>query len=574
MLRLVWALVANLILLALLPLRLLRRAYAAPRGAWVEVEIDGGLAEVPRQAGLWAPRPRSLAIESLRRLVKLVAEDRRVAGLLFSIKHLRAGSATATSLRQVLADARAAGKRVAVYLPEGGGTRETFVATGADLIIVGAETHLTPMGYAVQAHYLKGLFDKLGVEPDVLAKGRYKTAGEPLTRTEMSEAQKEQLGAVLDVAWDTLLEAIASGRRVDRATAERWVNEGPWSAKRAVDHGLADAVAYPDEVKKKLLPTTLRSPRRGESKDGAPIVAAGPYARRRRLRFVSFFRPPRIGVVEVLGPIVSAEPISLFPMAVEKAVVHAATRALEDPRVRGVVLHVDSRGGSALASDRMLHAIRKLAEKKPVVAYMGDTAASGGYMVAVGAALIVAQPTTVTGSIGVVAARFVLEPLMEKLGIGVEVLKRGERADMLTASRRLDPAERAALEQQIDDIYRSFLEVVARGRGRSVEEIEPLAGGRVWSGRDALAHGLVDKLGGFDLALAELRQRIGPGAERLEPVVISPPRMRPPPALLPRLLWSRLPRLAPAAELAALCDASSREPAWAWCELTLGDPSD
>lgn len=565
MLRLVWALVANLILLVLLPLRLLARARAAPAGAWVEVEIDGGIAEVPRPATLWAQRPRALALESLRRLVRLMAEDRRVAGLLVSIKHLRCGSATAVSLRQILADARAAGKRVAVYLPDGGGTRETFVAAGADLVIVGAETHLAPLGFAVQAHYLKGLFDKLGVEPDVLAKGRYKTAGEPLTRREMSEAQKEQLGALLDVAWDVLVDGIATGRRVDRATAERWIHEGPWSAARAVDHGLADAVAYPDEVKKKLLP---------KSKDGAPIVPAGRYARRRRMSFVRFFRPARIGVVEVLGPIVSAEAVSLVPMAVEKAVVQAATRALEDPRVRGVVLHVDSRGGSALASDRMLHAIRKLAEKKPVVAYMGDTAASGGYMVAVGAALIVAQPTTVTGSIGVVAARFVLEPLLDKLGIGVEVLKRGDRADMLSASRRLSDDERGVLEGQIDEIYRSFLRVVAEGRSRSVDEIEPLAGGRVWSGRDAVARGLVDKLGGFDLALAEVRQRIGPGAERLDPIVISPPRVRPPAALLPRLLWSALPRLGPAAELAALCDATSRELGFAWCDVTLGEVSD
>jgi protease-4 len=180
----------------------------------------------------------------------------------------------------------------------------------------------------------------------------------------------------------------------------------------------------------------------------------------------------------------------------------------------------------------------------------------------------------VTGSIGVVAARFVLEPLLDKLGIGVEVLKRGDRADMMSASRRLSDDERGVLERQIDEIYRSFLRVVAEGRSRSVEEIEPLAGGRVWSGRDAVAHGLVDKLGGFDLALAEVRQRIGPGAERLEPIVISPPRVRPPAALLPRLLWSALPRLGPAAELAALCDATGRELGFAWCDVRLGDLSD
>lgn len=571
MIRLVFALVANLWLLLLLPLRVLRRTLAAPRGAWLEVEIDGGVVEVARRVPFWAQRPRGVALESLRRLVRLAAEDDRVTGFLFTLKRMRAGSATATSLREVLAAARATGKRVAVHLPHGGGTRETYVASGADLVVVGAETHLTPLGFAIEAHYFRDALDKLGVEPDVLARGRYKTAGEPLTERRMSEAQKEQLDAILDVAYGSLIDALSSGRNVERALAERWVNEGPWSARSAVDQGLCDAVAYPDQVKHKLEP---------KRKDGARIVSAGAYVRRRRISWVRLTRRPRIGVLEVRGPIVSTESITLLPMAVEKSVVQAAERALEDPAVRGVIVHVDSRGGSALASDRMLHAIAKLADEKPVVAYMGDAAASGGYMVAVGTPLIVAQPTTITGSIGVIAARLVLAPLLERLGIGVEVVKRGARADMMTSARRLTPDERGALERQIDDVYQSFLAAVARGRKRPVEEIEPLAGGRVWSGRDAARHGLVDKLGGFDVALAEVRQRIGPGAERLEPIIVAPPRMPPPAALLPRLLRSWLPalpgsgRTARAVELALLAESELGEQAWAWAPFVLSDLSE
>jgi protease-4 len=565
MLRLLYALVANLILLLLWPLRALARRRAAPVSGWVEVEIDGGLAEVSRRLPFWSQRPRLLALESLRRLCRIAGADPRVAGILFNIKHLRAGSATAMSLRQVMLELRREGKRVAVYLPHGAGTRQTYVASAADMLIVGPETHLSPLGFAVEAHYFRGLFDKIGVEPDVLARGRYKTAGEPLTARSMSEAQREQLNALLDVAWEVLIEALSSGRRVERAIAERWVNEGPWSAEQAVEQGLADAIAYPDEVKHKLSP---------DRKDGARIVSGKRYLRRRQPKFVRFRRPARIGVVEVVGPIVSAEAISLLPMAIEKAVVEAAELALEDGSVRGVIVHIDSRGGSALASDRMLHAIRRLSEKKPVVAYLGDTAASGGYMVAVGCPRIIAQPMTVTGSIGVVAARFVLEPLLDKLGIGVEVIKRGARADMMTAARHLDPAERAALERQIDDVYRSFLSAVARGRGRSEAEIEPLAGGRVWSGRHAAEHGLVDRLGGFEVALEELRQRMGPGAERLEPIIVSPPHVRTPPSLLPRLLKAVAPHLPAGAELALLTQATGREPAWAWCDAVLADLGD
>jgi protease IV len=565
MLRLLLVLIANLLLLVVWPLRAVRRARAAPRGAWLEIEIDGGLWEVPRRLPFWVRGPRKLALESVRQLSRLAGDDPRVQGLLFTIKHLRAGSATATSLRQILGDARAAGKRVAVYLPQGGGTRELYVASAADLVIVGAETLLSPLGFAVEVHYFRELFDKLGVEPDVLARGRYKTAGEPLTARRMSEPQREQIDALLDVAWDVLIEALASGRKVERATAERWVNEGPWLARGAVEQGLADAVCYPDELARTLAP---------DAEQGAKIVAGGRYARRRTAKFLRFFRPARIGVIEVHGPIVSAAAPTLLPMAVEKIVVDAAKRALEDRKVRGVVVHIDSPGGSALASDRMLHAIRALAEKKPVVAYMGDTAASGGYMVAVGAHSIIAQPTSVTGSIGVVTARFVVQPLLAKLGIGVEAVKRGAHADMHSSARHLAPGQRATLERLIEQVYRSFLAAVARGRGRPEAEIEPLAGGRVWSGRDALAHGLVDQLGGFDLALAETRKRIGDGAEELEPIVVTPAHVPTPLSVLPRLLRASIPGLSPALELAALSRTGRREPAWAWCEIQLADLGD
>jgi protease IV len=559
MLRLAFVLIANLWLILFWPLRAWRRLRAAPKGAWVEIEIDGGLTEVPRRVPFWAQRSRSLALESLRRVVRLAAGDARVAGLLFTIKHLRAGSASATSLREVLLAARQTGKRVAVYLPNGGGTRETFVASAAERVILGPETHLSPLGYAIEAHYFRELLDKAGIEPDVFARGRYKTAGEPLMARSMSEAQREQLDALLDVAWDTLLDALASGRGVDRETAERWVHAGPWPARAALESKLADAIAYPSEVAKLLDPGR---------KEGAPIVRAGRYVRRRKLSFVRL-GSDRLGVIEVLGPIVPGETPSLVPLALESAVVEAAKRAGEDPSVRGVVVHVDSRGGSALASDRMLFAIRQLAEKKPVVAYMGDAAASGGYMVAVGAQAIIAQPTTVTGSIGVVAARFVLEPLLARAGIGTELLKRGARADLMTSARRLTPDEREVIERQIDDVYRSFVSAVARGRNLSEAEVEPLAGGRVWSGRDAARHGLVDRLGGFDVALEELRSRLGPGAERLEAVIVAPPRIRPPPALLSRLVQSFVPQTP--GELVALGLACRRDPAWAWCPLSLAD---
>jgi protease-4 len=198
-----------------------------------------------------------------------------------------------------------------------------------------------------------------------------------------------------------------------------------------------------------------------------------------------------------------------------------------------VVLHVDSPGGSALASDRIHHELEQLAAEKPLVACFADVAASGGYYVAAPAHAIVAQPTTITGSIGVVAVRVVVEPLLAKLGIATEVLKRGAHADSQQPTRHLSEEERTSFQRELEGMYRAFVGIVARGRKRSVEEIERLAEGRVWSGADGAREGLVDLLGGFDLACAHARElakaRIGERARDLEPRIVQGARHPPPP---------------------------------------------
>jgi protease-4 len=240
-----------------------------------------------------------------------------------------------------------------------------------------------------------------------------------------------------------------------------------------------------------------------------------------------------LGVIEVHGPIVSRPRLSLAPVAAEDSIVAALRAARESRAVRGVVLHIDSPGGSALASDRIYHEVTRLAEVKPVVAYMSNVAASGGYFIAAAAHTVVAQPQTVTGSIGVVSARIVVGPLLERLGVFTSVVKRGARADLFSVSRRLDDDERAVIERELDAFYRTFLNAVARGRRRPVEAIEPLAQGRIYSGTAAHARGLVDRLGGFDRALHELRELIGPESKGLEPRIVRPPRHMPPPPRLP-----------------------------------------
>jgi protease-4 len=254
-------------------------------------------------------------------------------------------------------------------------------------------------------------------------------------------------------------------------------------------------------------------------------VPAARYLRARRaLRFRPLRARPVVGVVEVHGAIVSRPSLGLARAAAEPRVVAMLRAARRNRSIRGVILHVDSPGGSALASDRIHHEVVRLARVKPVVAYLSNVAASGGYYVASAAHLIVAQPQSVTGSIGVVAARFAVGPLLERLGVATDVVKRGKRADLFSSARRLDAGERAVYERELDAVYGNFLRVVAEGRGRAVADIEPLAQGRVYSGTDAHARGLVDCLGGLERALHEVRELVGRGGRRLEPRVLRGPR--------------------------------------------------
>jgi protease-4 len=314
-------------------------------------------------------------------------------------------------------------------------------------------------------------------------------------------------------------------------------------------------VIYPDELANTLAP---------DRDEGAAMVSLAGYAARRRMKLRPFRRPRTLAVVAVQGPIVSKPGASLVPMAVEEELVAALRQVWDDPRALGALVVVNSQGGGAIASDRIRRAVERLAAKKPVVAYLANVAASGGYMIAVGAPHIVAQPTTLTGSIGVIAARFGMEKLLDRVGVRVEVVKRGDRADIGSPARPLTEGERGQLDRHLDETYRAFVAAVATGRKRQVEDVEPLAGGRVWSGRDAHARGLVDALGGLDVAVAELRARVGPRAKAAELRIVTPRRLRVP-MLLGRVPSALGPGFAAAAELAQL-SLSARDHAWAWCE--------
>ena len=536
---------------------MLRARRLLRKGSLVVLTIDGPVVELAERRPWWRRLPsRITSLARVRELVALLASDPKVEGLVVEIRALHAGAATATSLRRTLLQLKESNKALFAYLPMGAGSREMLVASAADKIVVGPASSIAPLGVAVETRYFRRALDRIGVLPEIFARGEFKTAGESLARDSMSAEQREQLGAILDVMEGELVEALGEGRRRPQEDVRALIDGGPYRAPEAVARGLADASGYDDD-----LPQILASA------DGnrACMVPAARYLAVRRAA------PLRrgIGVIKVRGPIVSRAPLAIGRMAESEQVIGALRAAREASSVRGVVLLVDSPGGSVLASDRIYHEVVRLAEKKPVVAYFANVAASGGYYVGAGAHAIVAEPTTITGSIGVVAAHLVLSPLFGKLGIVTELVKRGARADMLSPNRPLDEGEREAMCREIEGYYREFVEIVARGRQRSAEEIEKLARGRVYSGAEAYRLGLVDRLGGFDTALDVVRERLGE-SRHLAAAVVKPPRAMPKPPELPAPFVEALDTvgLAGARDLASLTLAlSPAERVLAWSDL-------
>ena len=508
--------------LLLYPIRALKRGRLVEDGTFITIKIDGGVTDVLAKPHFWERRAqKSISLHDVSELVDHVIVDPRVRGLLVTIKSLSAGMASAVSLRALLARARAAGKEVVVHLPLGGGTKEVIVATAGSKVFLGPAAQLAALGFTTRTRYLKSALDKAGIVPEVYSCGEYKSAGESLVRDSMSDAQREQLGKLLDRFDSSLLEAIADGRGVSRERARAIVDGGPYFGEAAIEVGLADAVAYDDE-----LPALLGLPKSGKPGPWTRGLAesSGYLAARKRPLLRRIARLPYVAVIPVHGAIAHASsPFGNF--ATDDKLARMVRRARLDRRVKGVILHVDSPGGSALASDRMHHEIVQLAREKPVVACMANVAASGGYYVAAPAHKIVCEAVTITGSIGVVGARLTLEPLMARLGITTETVQRGARAGLLSPSAPLSEDERTALMRELDATYRTFVRVVAQGRKMKVDEVEPLARGRVYTGEDAKAAGLVDELGGFDVALRELRAMLPADVRaHVEPRVLRSPR--------------------------------------------------
>jgi protease-4 len=451
--------------------------------------------------------PRVLA--TVLRALDRAAQDPRVRGVLLRVGTAALGWGKVNALARAVRDLRDAGKKVVVYADRTGNAG-AWLGAQADRFWMAPEGRLDLLGVRTESLFLRPVLDRLGVRAEVMQVGRYKSVGETLTRDSMSAAAREALEEVVDSLYGRLVDGLASGKAGSTEQARRWVDEGPYVAGEAREIGLVDDLVYGDEIATRLdelVGGANASPRE------ARLTSETSYLRFSHEGFrwrPVLGRPDRIAVVPISGLLRSGA-------GSPQGVVGVLRGLARDRSVAAVVLRVDSPGGDPLASDLIWRAVRKVTERKPVVASLGDVAASGGYYVAMGANAIVAEPTTLTGSIGVVWAMLNVGGLLDRLGVGVEAVERGAHAGIYDPTRDRTGAERKRLRKQVEQLYSDFVAKVASGRRLDRARVEAVAQGRVWTGSRARDHNLVDDLGGLDRAVLRARELAGLPPEGEEP---------------------------------------------------------
>jgi protease IV len=460
---------------------------------------------------------------SLLTQIRKAKVDSRIGGVVLDINFPGIGWGKADELRDAIADLRTTGKPVYAYL-EIGTNKEYYIATAAEKIFLPPSGDIYVNGFAAEAMFYKGSLDKLGVEMDVIQIGpKYKNAPDRYTRKEMSEGQREVMNAILDEYYSRFVDGIVRARNKNPDDVRALIDNAPYPAPQAKELGLIDDALYREQVDE-LLKNRLGY----RSDDQLKTIRANRY-REVPSDSLGLNSGEKVAVIYASGAInvgrSGSGPLS-GEMVGADTIVEAVNEAAEDNTIKAIVLRVDSPGGSALASDLMWYALENAKAKKPVVVSMGDVAASGGYYIACNANKIVAEPSTVTGSIGVFLGKPVVRGLYDWLGVSNEYVMRGKNSGIFRETEKWTGDERAKMESQANTIYfNNFLPKVAQGRNMSVEQANTLGQGRVWTGTQAKANGLIDEFGGLERAIQVAKELANLDAQRdVRRVVLPRPR--------------------------------------------------
>jgi protease-4 len=507
---------------------LIFRPARIPRDSLLRLRLSGRVTDYSAGSLLDRLMGREfVTMHDLREALTHAAKDHALEAIMVEVADLHCGMGSAQELHDLLAAAGRAGKRtIAVLDAEAAQPHGYLIAAGAREIIANPDTSLMMLGVSVGGFFAKRALSNLHVGAQSLQWKEYKGAAEIATREHMSPEVRESLEAVVNDWQEVLVDYLARSRRLEPARARELLNSGFLSATSGREAGLIDRVGYAQDLLAEYQPQdepeTERRPfmdrlmnwvlRRAQPQEDRRrhinrVVELHRYLRRTRY-LEDKGRRPRIGIVYGLGPVISGEPPRAGEFISGQQTAEELMHAARDPRVRAVVFRVNSPGGSAVGSEMVWRAVGEVRRRgKPVVVSMGDVAGSGGYYVSMGADAIVAEPSTITGSIGVVYTKFNLSELMERIGINVDYLKSSAVGDALSLTRALTESELQQLNQVMGELYANFTGKVAQGRKLDAAQTEAVARGRVWTGAAAAQNGLVDELGGMGRAIELAREK-------------------------------------------------------------------
>jgi len=486
------------------------------------IKLAGDLSEGPGGGESLLGSPTESFKAKLDRIAR-ARKDKNVKALYVQIEGLDGSWGKVHELRSALAEFRKSGKKAYAYL-EDAATMDYLVAAACDEVSMPESGLLQLTGVRVELSFYKDLLDKVGLQADMMQMGDFKGAGETYTRARISPENRQQWEAVVDDFWNLLADSIASSRQQKGLTPQKVkdiINAGPFTAKQALELGLIDRLTYPEANQKRLL-----------TENGDKLALLKDYGKEKKespdlsnpLNLLKLLNPPRegklsakpkIAIIYASGEIVTGKGgMSLLGgnTVGSTTLIEAIRKAEEEPTVKAIVLRVDSPGGSALASDLIWNEIVQC--KKPVVASMSDVAASGGYYISMGARKIFAEPGTITGSIGVVGGKIVVGGAFERVGINTEVISRGANSGVMSMTTPFTESERKAMRTYMEDTYGQFLDKAVAGRNKAGQKftrasLEKLAGGRIWTGRQAKELGLIDELGTLEDAIGAAKEMAG-----------------------------------------------------------------
>jgi protease-4 len=501
--------------------------------------IDGELPESPGEMSLFGDLGVDLR-KTMARIEK-AGEDESIAGVILQID-AAPGRGKLNELRSAIKRVQGKGKKVYALLESAMGPQYQLASACDEIILPESGEVLLP-GVRAEFSFYKDLFAKVGVEADMMHVGDFKGAAEPYTRDSLSEPVRKNMTALIDDLYDEMLTTIASDRDIKIEEIRKLVDQGLLMADEAKEAGLVDRVIYPDQFRD-ALQAEYKADKlvyvENYAKQKVDTDFSGPMGMMKLFQSMmgegrsgSGDSAPKIAVVYAVGPIMSGKSQSSLLGGTSMGsttIVEALQEAAKDETVKAIVLRVDSPGGSALASDLIWRQTQAI--DKPIIASMGDVAASGGYYISMGADRIFAEPGTVTGSIGVVGGKLAMKGVYDKLGIDTESISRGENSGIFSTTDKFTESERKVVERMMKVIYDQFTSKAAEGRKMKQEDLEKLAGGQVYTGRVAKRLGLIDEVGTLRDSIQSAKRQAGLDPDKKVELIVLPKPENPFEALL------------------------------------------